>query len=65
MRDALKNIASLNIPIHEAFRMASLIPACAAGIDQDYGSIAKGKRADLVIFDNDFEVQGAYVGGRR
>jgi N-acetylglucosamine-6-phosphate deacetylase len=65
MREAMKNIASLNIPLHEAFRMASLIPARAAGIDKDYGSIAEGKRADLVIFDNHFDAQSAYIGGRR
>ncbi len=65
MRDALKNLASLTIPLHEVFRMASQVPAQAAGIDKDYGSIAKNKRADLVVFDSNFEVQTAVVGGQR
>lgn len=64
MRDALKNIASLGVPVYEAIRMASLAPARAAGIDTELGSIKEGKRADLVAFDEDFAVRFAVVGGR-
>jgi N-acetylglucosamine-6-phosphate deacetylase len=63
MREALKNIASLGVPVHEAIRMASLSPARAAGVDTESGSIEKGKRADLVVFDEDFGVQLAIIGG--
>ncbi len=64
MRDALKNIASLNIAVHEAIGMASLVPARAAGIDKDYGSIAAGKHADLIAFDENFNVNVAIIGGK-
>jgi N-acetylglucosamine-6-phosphate deacetylase len=63
MRDALKNIASLGVPVHEAILMASLAPARAAGAGGERGSIKEGKRADLVAFDEDFAVQLAIVGG--
>lgn len=63
MREALKNISSLNIPINEASCMASLVPARAAGIAKDYGSIEEGKRADLIAFDEDFNLSFAIVGG--
>jgi N-acetylglucosamine-6-phosphate deacetylase len=63
MRDALKNLASLNITIHDASRMASMIPAQAAGVGKDYGSIAEGKRADLIAFDENFDVKVAVIGG--
>ena len=63
MREALRNIASLGIPLHEAVHMASLIPARAAGIATEYGSIERGKRADLIEFDEDFRVQRAIING--
>jgi N-acetylglucosamine-6-phosphate deacetylase len=63
MREALKNISSLHIPINEASCMASLVPARAAGIAKDYGSIEEGKRADLIAFDEDFNLSFAIVSG--
>lgn len=63
MRDALKNIASLNIPIYEAIRMAAFVPACAIGVESEYGSIEEGKRADLVAFDETFNVRFTVIGG--
>ncbi|MEW6129342.1 MAG: N-acetylglucosamine-6-phosphate deacetylase [Acidobacteriota bacterium] len=63
MRDALKNIASLNIPIYEASRMASYVPAVAAGVALNYGAIEAGKRADLMAFDENFTIGFASLGG--
>ena len=63
MRDALKNLASLNIAIPEASHMASGVPALAAGIANLHGSIAAGKRADLIALDENFDVKVAIVGG--
>jgi N-acetylglucosamine-6-phosphate deacetylase len=63
MRTALKNIISLGIPVHEAILMASLVPARAAGIDSECGSITEGKRADLVVFDEEFNVRLVVSGG--
>jgi N-acetylglucosamine-6-phosphate deacetylase len=42
--------------------MASFVPACAAGVAKDYGSIEVGKRADLIAFDEDFKINFAIVG---
>jgi N-acetylglucosamine-6-phosphate deacetylase len=64
MRDALKNIVNLGIPIDAAVRMASCVPARAAGIDSEYGSIATGKRADLIAFDDELTMRLSMVGGR-
>ena len=64
MREALKNISSLAIPLNEAASMASLIPARAAGIADHYGSLEEGKRADLLAFDETFHVSFALVGGQ-
>jgi N-acetylglucosamine-6-phosphate deacetylase len=63
MRQALKNMVSLGVPLHEALKMASLLPARAAGIDRERGSIEAGKRADLMIFDEKFDVALSVVSG--
>ena len=60
MRQAVKNIVSIGIPLHEAVHMASLVPAQVAGIDRDYGSIEPGKRADLIAFDEEYRMQGQW-----
>jgi len=63
MRQAFKNVVSLGIPVEEAVRMVSLVPAQAAGIDHQRGSIQEGKRADLIAFDEDFIVNRVIIGG--
>jgi N-acetylglucosamine-6-phosphate deacetylase len=63
MREALRNITQTGVPLHDAAHMASSVPARAAGIDDEYGLIKIGKRADLIVFDDDFNMQLALVGG--
>ncbi|HXU08834.1 MAG TPA: amidohydrolase family protein, partial [Blastocatellia bacterium] len=64
VRDALKNIVNLGIPIDDAVRMASGVPARVAGIESEYGSIEAGKRADLIAFDDVHKMTLSLVGGR-
>jgi N-acetylglucosamine-6-phosphate deacetylase len=52
-----------SVPLAETVRMASLTPARIAGIDDDTGSIAVGKRADLLVLDRDLNVKQVYVSG--
>lgn len=65
MRNALRNTIALGVPVHEAVRMATLIPARVAGIASEYGSIEIGKRADLIAFDEDLNMRLAVVHGER
>jgi N-acetylglucosamine-6-phosphate deacetylase len=51
------------VPLAEVVRMASLTPARIAGWDGELGSIAAGKRADLVVLDRALEVRQVYVAG--
>ena len=64
LRQALRNVVSIGVPIHEAIHMASLVPARAAGIERESGSIEVGKRADLLSFDEVFTTQFAVVDGK-
>jgi N-acetylglucosamine-6-phosphate deacetylase len=51
------------VPLPEVVRMASLTPARIAGWDGELGSIAAGKRADLVVLDRALKVRRVYVAG--
>lgn len=62
LRTAVCNmIKYLNVPIHEAVRMASLTPAEAIGIDKYKGSIEIGKDADLILFDDDMNIKAVII----
>jgi N-acetylglucosamine-6-phosphate deacetylase len=52
------------VPLVDAVRMASLTPARIAGYDQEIGSIAPGKCADLAILTKAMEVARVYLAGR-
>jgi N-acetylglucosamine-6-phosphate deacetylase len=52
------------VPLEVVVRMASLTPARIAGWDHEIGSIAPGKRADLVLLDLELNVRQVYRDGR-
>jgi N-acetylglucosamine-6-phosphate deacetylase len=52
MERAVRNTASLGVPIERAVEMATAIPARAVGLT-DRGRLAPGMRADLVALDPD------------
>ncbi|NIM03807.1 N-acetylglucosamine-6-phosphate deacetylase [bacterium] len=65
MNQAVKNFKEFTgLGILEAVRVASLNPARLLGLDDRKGSIEKGKDADIVIFDKDFNVQYTIIGGK-
>jgi N-acetylglucosamine-6-phosphate deacetylase len=43
-------------PLVETIRMATLTPARIAGWEKEIGSIALGKRADLLILDRELNL---------
>ncbi|MCI0359581.1 MAG: amidohydrolase family protein, partial [Planctomycetaceae bacterium] len=50
-------------PLWEVVRMATLTPARIAGWEQEIGSLAAGKRADLVVLDRELKVREVYRDG--
>ena len=63
---ALYNVKKhTDLPLHEIVSMATLNPARAIGVDGDRGSVEIGKRADLVLCDDDLNVISTYVGGNK
>ncbi|HEY7328940.1 MAG TPA: N-acetylglucosamine-6-phosphate deacetylase [Gemmataceae bacterium] len=53
------------VPLVEVVRMASLTPARIAGFDHLVGSIAIGKRADLVVLSEELEIRQVFLSGQR
>lgn len=50
-------------PLYQVVKMASLTPAKLLGIDQKTGSIGEGKRADLLVFDDNIDISYVMVRG--
>ncbi len=50
-------------PLHHAVKMMTLTPARVIGIDHKKGSIAPGKDADLLLFDENINIGLVMVGG--
>jgi N-acetylglucosamine-6-phosphate deacetylase len=63
MMQAVKNcVEKVGIPLDEAIRMATLYPAKLMGFT-DIGKIETGLKADLVLFDNEFQVKKVFKNG--
>jgi len=51
------------VPLCEVVRMATQTPARILGIDGDCGSLSLGKRADLIVLDNELNVTNVWING--
>ena len=51
------------ISLHDAVQMATVVPARLLGEEKRLGSLAVGRAADLVVFDQHFRVSLTMVGG--
>jgi N-acetylglucosamine-6-phosphate deacetylase len=66
MNVGLRRLAEYaGLPLQEALRWGSINPATTLGIDRETGSIRVGKRADLLLMDDDFGVRMTFLGGRK
>ncbi|MDQ8052233.1 MAG: N-acetylglucosamine-6-phosphate deacetylase [Pedobacter sp.] len=52
------------VPLMDTIKMISSTPARILGIDHQKGTIALGKDADIVVFDEDIQIKLTIVGGR-
>lgn len=60
----VRNIIQLGgVSLVEAIRMMTINPARIMGIQKKKGSIAIGKDADLVLFDEQIQVKSVFIGG--
>lgn len=61
---ALRNAVSLGFPLSDSWRMASLTPARALGLDGRKGRLVPGCDADLLLLGEDLSLAGVYCRGR-
>jgi N-acetylglucosamine-6-phosphate deacetylase len=58
-------VERVDIPLQEAVRMASTVPAAALGLDTTLGALREGLSADLVLLDESLNVEMTFVAGQR
>ncbi len=65
LNEAVYNLyENSDLEIYEAVACASLNPAMALGEDKEIGSLEEGKRADIIIADEKFNVVMTILGGQ-
>jgi len=64
MASCVRNAVSmLGLSLPQAVRMASQFPAEFLGVSQEYGRIAAGQRANLVLADDELNVRETWIDG--
>ena len=64
MDRALVNLLQIGLPLAEAVRRISAIPAAYLGLD-DAGRLETGARADIVVLDGEHAIAEVFVEGER
>jgi N-acetylglucosamine-6-phosphate deacetylase len=57
-------VRNAEVPLHAAVRMITSTPARIIKVDGQKGSLTKGKDADVVIFDSDFNIDTVIIKGK-
>ncbi len=57
-------VLDMKVPLETAVRAATENPARSIGIEKDYGSIAPGRYANVVLMDREMNVRGIVQRGR-
>lgn len=58
-------VQEAGLSLEEASRAASLTPAISLGMQHVIGSLEVGKRGDILRLDNNLNLAGVWIGGRR
>ncbi|GAB3038353.1 N-acetylglucosamine-6-phosphate deacetylase [Bowmanella dokdonensis] len=57
-------VKCLDLPLEDALLMASQCPAAFLGIQDSYGSLQVGRRADMLLLDKQLQVQHVWLAGQ-
>lgn len=61
--DEFRNVLRFGIPFRQALKSCTINPARVIHADRETGSIAQGKRADLLVLDRDMEIRMVIIRG--
>ena len=64
LMDCMRNVVSFGVPLESAIKAATWNPVNSIGMTRDYGSIEKGKKANLVILDKNLQIRHIIHDGR-
>lgn len=59
-----RTLKSIGLPLEDIAKITSLHSAKLLGMENQIGSIAEGKKADLVIFDEDVNIEQVIIEGK-
>ncbi len=65
MTDFSRLVKDMGIPLTTAVACATINPARELGIEKDYGSVAPGKKGDVVLLDKNLEIRQVIKDGKR
>ena len=66
MASAVRNVVKLaGLPLEDALRAASLVPARFLGMDHERGVFVPGARADMVALNDGLKVVATWIDGQR
>lgn len=63
LMNCLRKAVSFGIPLESAVKCATMNPAKELGVFDTMGSIASGKKANLVLMDKDLNICAVYING--
>jgi N-acetylglucosamine-6-phosphate deacetylase len=58
-------VTEVAVPMEEAVAMASLVPARSLGLERELGSLEVGKRANLILFSDQWKIRGVWIRGKK
>ena len=61
----LRNVVFFGLPLEAALTALTAAPARAVRLEGEIGSLAVGKRADLLLLDQNLELESVYVEGEK
>ena len=64
LMDCMRTVVKkMDIPLETAVACATINPAKSLGVEDQYGSIEKGKKANIVLLDSELELKGVIKDG--
>lgn len=65
LMNCLRKAVSFGIPLESAVKCATMNPAKEIGVFDTMGSIASGKKANMVLLDKDLNILDVYINGSK
>jgi len=65
LADCMRNVVDFGIPLPKAVKAATINPARSVGLDKEVGSLTIGKRADILILNQELDLKQTIFNGKQ